>query len=95
MAIITYGTRAGGFWLMGHIDVSKRGRIWLQALPGAIVISIIAPEIASGSVPEWVAAIAALVVAIRTDNILLAILAGIGTVYVLRTTSLIALLVSF
>lgn len=88
MGIVTYLTRAGGLWLMGYIDVSQRGEIWLKALPGAIVISIVAPEVASGGVAEWGAALVALVVAVRTDNILPAILAGIGTVYALRNTPL-------
>lgn len=92
MAIITYLTRAGGLWLIGHIDVSQRGEIWLKALPGAIVISIVAPEVASGGVAEWGAALVVLVVAVRTDNILIAILTGVGTVYALRNTPLLFVL---
>ncbi|ELY71387.1 AzlD family protein [Natrinema versiforme] len=84
MALLTYATKAGGLWLLGRFDVSARVEAGLEILPGVLVVSILAPELLAGGPPEWGGAAVVAVVARRTGNVVLALLAGVGTVLVLR-----------
>ena len=84
MALVTYATRAGGFWLMGLVTPSPRVETWLKQLPGAVLVALIAPTILASSIAETLAAIATVLVAIRTKNVLIAMLVGVATVALLR-----------
>lgn len=53
-------------------------------MPGAILISLVAPEVLFGGVPEWIVAVAVLLVAIRTGSIVLAMAVGMGIVWPVR-----------
>lgn len=87
MGIVTYATRAGGIWVIERIEVSDRIETALEAIPGAVLISLIAPTIVYGGFPEWGAALAVLLVAVRTGSIVLAMTVGIGVVWLLRNVS--------
>ena len=84
MAVVTVLTKVGGLWLLSHLDVSERTEAGLSVLPGGIVIALLGPELAAGGPAEWSAAGVVLLVMIRTENILLALCAGIASVVVLR-----------
>lgn len=84
MAVLTYVTKAGGLWVLEQVELSDRAKSGLEALPGGIIIAILAPELLQGGPPEWAAAAVVLVVVRRTDSILLSIGTGIFTVLVLR-----------
>ena len=84
MALVTYATRAGGFWLMGLVTPSPRVETWLKQIPGAVLVALIAPTILASSIAETLAAIATMLVAIRTKNVLIAMLVGVATVALLR-----------
>jgi uncharacterized membrane protein len=84
MAAITYATKAGGLWLLGRVEIPERFEAGLEALPGAVVISILAPEVLSGGPAEWAAAGVVLAVAWKTENVLLAIVVGVGAVLLFR-----------
>jgi len=84
MALVTYATRAGGFWLMGLVTPSPRVETWLKQIPGAVLVALIAPTILASSIAETLAAIATVLVAIRTKNVLIAMLVGVATVALLR-----------
>ncbi|WP_049924428.1 AzlD family protein [Halopiger djelfimassiliensis] len=84
MAIVTYLTRVGGFWLVDRVELSDRSRSFLGYVPGAVLVSLILPELVRGGVPEFGAALVTLLVAIRTGNILYAMAAGIGAVVAFR-----------
>jgi len=84
MAFVTYATRAGGFWLMGLVTPSTRVETWLKQIPGAVLVALIAPTILASSIAETLAAIATVLVAIRTKNVLIAVLVGVATVALLR-----------
>lgn len=90
MAVGTYGTRIGGYWLVSRFELTPRFKTWLSYVPGAILVSLIVPELAKGGLPEWGAGLAALIVAWRSGNILYAMLAGIGVVLLLRQLSTVA-----
>ncbi len=84
MALVTYITRAGGLWLMSRITPSPRVEGWLRQIPGAVLISIIAPAIFLTSLAQTLAALATLLAAIYTKNILVAMIVGVVTVWLLR-----------
>jgi len=84
MALATYVTKAGGLWLLGRIDVSERVEAGLEVLPGAIVVSILGPELVEGGPAEWSAAALVLLIAWKTESVLLAIVVGAGAVVALR-----------
>jgi uncharacterized membrane protein len=84
MALVTYATRAGGFWLMGLVTPSPRVEAWLKQIPGAVLVALIAPTVLASSIAETCAAIATVLVAIRTKNVLIAMLVGVAVVALLR-----------
>ena len=81
MSLATYVTKAGGLWLLGKVDLSPRIESGLEILPGAIIVSILAPELIGGTLATWIAAGVVLVVAWRTESITLSL--GIGVVVIL------------
>ena len=46
MAAATLMTRVAGYWLMGHIPMTRRVRRGLEILPGAIMAAIVVPIVA-------------------------------------------------
>ena len=84
MSLATYATKAGGLWILNHVSVPPRLDSALEILPGAIVVAIVGPELVSGGPVEWIAAGIVLVVMWRTGNVLVALIAGVATVLLLR-----------
>lgn len=84
MAVVTYATRAGGLLLLSRMDLPKRAERGLRYVPGAILVSIVVPTLLDGGVAEALAVIATVLVAARTGNLLLAMVAGVGAVLGLR-----------
>ena len=85
MALATYATRASGLWLASRLDLSERAGAWLDQIPGAILVSLVAPTVLTGGIAEALAAIAVVVVALRTGSLPAAMVTGVGTVVVLRS----------
>ncbi|MEO6889474.1 MAG: AzlD domain-containing protein [Ktedonobacteraceae bacterium] len=84
MALVTYMTRAGGMWLMGLVTPSPRVEAWLRSIPGAVLVALIAPTVFASGLAETLAAGATVLVAIRTKNVLLAMVVGVGVVVLAR-----------
>src|SRR3712207_8813347 len=84
MAIATYATRSGGLWLASRLSLSERAEAWLGYIPGAILVSLVAPTVLTGGLPETLAAVAAILVALRTGGLPVALVAGAGAGLVLR-----------
>lgn len=85
MTLVTYATKAGGFWVLSRISVSDRVEAGLDVLPGAIIVSILGPELLEAGPAEWGASAVVLVVMVRTENVLIALLSGLVAVLSLRT----------
>jgi uncharacterized membrane protein len=85
MALATYATRAGGLWLANRFELSERAGAWLDAIPGAILVSLVAPTVLTGGLAETLAAAAVVLVALRTGSLPLAMATGVGAVVLLRT----------
>jgi uncharacterized membrane protein len=84
MALVTYATRVSGLWLMGGVTPSPRVRAWLSHLPGAILVSLVAPDALTKGPADLLATLVVVVVAARTRNLLLTILIGVGAAWALR-----------
>ena len=69
---------------MGLVTPSPRIEAWLRQIPGAVLMAIIAPTVLASSFAETLAALATALVALRTKNVLVAMLIGVGTVSLLR-----------
>lgn len=87
MSVVTYATKATGFWVLDRLDPSETTRGALDALPGGIVVAILTVRLTEGGPPEWAAGVVVVVVAHRTDSVLLAMVAGIGALVALRAGS--------
>lgn len=84
MALVTYASRAGGVWLMSRVTPSPRVDAWLRQIPGAILASLVVPTALASGPAGALALVAAVAVARRGGNVLLAMLAGVAVVWLLR-----------
>lgn len=84
MAIVTYATRAGGYWIMGRVTLSPRVEATLTYLPGAVLTALVVPAVLEEGI-AGVVALAATAAAMRwRGNLLLAMAAGIITIQLMR-----------
>jgi uncharacterized membrane protein len=84
MAAVTYAIRAGGFWLMAYVPLTRRVRSILNALPGSVVVAVILPLAVRGGAAAILAVLTALVVMALRRNDLLAVLCGMGAAALVR-----------
>lgn len=85
MALVTYATRAGGLWLASRLNLSERAEAWLEQLPGAILVSLVAPAVLTNGIPGALAAVAVVLVALRTGSLPAAMVTGVAAIIVLRS----------
>ena len=78
MAAVTYLTRVSGYWLMGHIPMTRRVRRSLEVLPGAIMAATVVPIVAKVGPVALIAVVVALSSMILKRNEFIA--AGLGLV---------------
>lgn len=84
MAVATYVTQVGGLWLITKVTPSFRVAAWLRYIPGAVLVALVAPTIFTQGLAEACAALATVLAAVRTKNVLVAMVVGIGVVWGLR-----------
>lgn len=84
MALATFAIKAGGFLLAGRLPQTGFVALWLKHVPGAVLAALVAPAIATGSLADAVAATATALAYILTRNLLPAMIAGVGTVFLMR-----------
>jgi uncharacterized membrane protein len=83
-AVVTYLTRIGGHLVLSRFErTHPRVEAALNAVPAAVLTTLVAPEAIQGGPIEWAALIVAGVVAIR-GGMLSMFLAGAATLIVLR-----------
>jgi uncharacterized membrane protein len=83
-AAVTYGLRAGGLLLAQRLPRSGPLRRGLEALPGAILVALVAPAIIHGGSWGMAAAVLVALIAHRSGNVFLAMLAGMAVVILQR-----------
>ncbi|MFK3664012.1 AzlD family protein [Ochrobactrum teleogrylli] len=78
MASVTYLTRIGGYVLLRNRTLSKRSMAVMEAAPGCVLISVIAPDFVSDRPADLLALAITVLVATRF-SMLPTVLIGIGT----------------
>ncbi len=79
-ALATYGLRLGGLLLAEHLPKNGGFKRFMEALPGTILLSLVAPGIYSAGLLGAVAALATALCAWKTKNVLIAMLVGMALV---------------
>lgn len=84
MAVVTYITRAGGFWLMGHISITPRIERFLRHMASGVLIAIVTAAAMNGDVAMWIGLGAVLAVMLLLRRSMTAILIGMAIAAALR-----------
>ncbi|HEY6336677.1 MAG TPA: AzlD domain-containing protein [Alphaproteobacteria bacterium] len=84
MAAVTYLTRIGGLWLARRMVPSERLSTVLGYIPGAVIVSIVAPNVLARSPSEAIAAGVTVLVSRLSGSLPLAMVAGVATVWLGR-----------
>lgn len=86
-ALATYALRLGGLLLGDRLPTTGRFRQFMDALPGTILLSLVAPGVISAGVAGCVAALLTGVCAYKTGNVFVSMLLGMATVAIARQIS--------
>ncbi|EGB13672.1 branched-chain amino acid transport [Pseudodesulfovibrio mercurii] len=84
MAAVTYLTRIAGPWLVRLVQGNQRVEACLSRLPGSILAALLAPLVFAVGTAEAVASGVTLVFALRFRNMPLSLVAGVGSLILLR-----------
>lgn len=84
LAAATFSTRFLGVVLGAHVPATGPWARALTALPGCLIVSLVAVLLVGGGPDEWIGAAVALGVALLTRNLPLTMIAGIAAVWALR-----------
>ena len=85
MGVVTFATRVLGVSLARWIPRTPGWNRFMEVLPGAMLIAIVTPYFASGSLTLTAAAAVTLVVSARGTPLVASMLIGVGFVALLRT----------
>lgn len=83
-ALVTYGLRLGGLVLAERLPKTGRFRLFMDALPGTILLSLIVPATLAAGFWGWVATAATAVCSLKTGNVFVSMLLGVAIVAVSR-----------
>ncbi len=85
LAAATFSVRFLGVLIGQHLPTSGPWTRVLNALPGCLIVSLVAAILTNGGFNEWVGAGAALIIAVFTRNLPITMTAGIVVVWAMRT----------
>lgn len=88
LAIASYSIRLGGYLLAIRLPQNGGWAHGMEALPGCLIIALVAIMMLNGGIIEWVAGGTVFLVATKTRNLPISMLAGIVIVAVLRVLML-------
>jgi uncharacterized membrane protein len=80
----TYLLRFGGLALSDRLPTRGAVARFLRALPGALLIALVVPEVISAGPVGWAASVIVLLLMARTHNLLIAAGAGVIVVALVR-----------
>ncbi len=84
MAAVTFAIKASGLLLANRLPRQGFVAAWLKHIPGAVLASLVAPALVTGSPAEVVAAIVTGLVFVTTRSLLAAMAAGVLAIYLAR-----------
>ena len=85
LAVATFTVRFGGLLLGEKLPQTGPIARGLKALPGCMIVALVAVSLTSGGQNEWLAALAAGATALASRSLPLTMLVGIAAIYLLRT----------
>ena len=83
-AAATYCLRIGGLLMAERLPDSGRVKVFMDALPGTLLLALIAPGLAASGVWGGIAALCTAWCTHKTGNVFLAMIVGMGIVAVSR-----------
>jgi len=83
MAVATYVTRIAGLWLVRGHQPRGRTKAALDAVPPAILMAVIAPQVLTAGIPETVASVITVLAGLRLP-LIVAVAAGVASLVALR-----------
>lgn len=84
MGVVTFATRVAGTWLARWIPRTPRWNRFMQALPGTLLVAIVAPAFVTGDPIHLAAALVTLAIAMRGAHLVVSMAAGVACVALLR-----------
>ena len=84
MALVTLATKAGGLLLANRLPQTGFIAVWMRHIPGAVLASLVAPAIVTGSPAEILAALATALMFLVTRNLFAAMATGVLAVFLVR-----------
>jgi uncharacterized membrane protein len=84
MTLVTFLCRIAGVVVMSRVPITPRIERGLRALPGSIILATILPVVMDNGLPAIVALTAAIVAMTVTRIDIVGLLAGLGTLAVIR-----------
>lgn len=82
--IITYSLRFGGLLVGDILSKHKFVENLIKALPGTLLLSFIVPSIISEGIPGAISALVTGIIAKKTNNVLIALIAGMALIILFR-----------
>jgi uncharacterized membrane protein len=82
--LATYGTRLAGYWLLRDATITGRTKAALDAVPPAILMSVIAPAVFMQGWPEKIAGAVTIAAALMRLPLLVVIILGVAATGLLR-----------
>lgn len=83
-ALVTYALRFGGLLLAGRLPRTGRFKRFMDALPGTILLSLIAPAALAGGMWSWIATGATAFCSLKTGNVFVSMILGVAIVALSR-----------
>ena len=84
MGAVSYAIRVAGFFVGGTLNRWPRVNAAIDQLPAAILLALVAPQLAHGGMPERIAALIVLAAAWYVDVLLVPLALGVVAVVLLR-----------
>lgn len=83
-AVVTYALRLGGLLLAARFPKAGRFRRGMDALPGALLFSLVVPSIVAEGLWGLLATVLTAIVVLRSRNTLAAMLCGMLVIFIAR-----------
>lgn len=84
LGLTAFALRGGGMLLGGLIPTTGKAGQFLREMPGAVMVSLVAPSVANGGPAEWLATVLTAALAWRTRSVLLSMAFGLVVAAALR-----------
>jgi branched chain amino acid efflux pump len=84
MVLVTLAIKASGLLLANRLPQTGFVAAWMRHIPGAVLASLVAPAIVTGSPAEVVAALATALMFLLTRNLFAAMATGVIAVFLVR-----------